>query len=292
MSHLLPMGAAAASGVLVGLAIVATRFAIDQTGPASLAVMRYLIGVVLLLPLFLASRRVRFRRGDLLPVMLLGTGQFGILILLMNWGLQYIPSGRAALIFATMPFLTMIISVLAGRENLSLGKAAGVVLTIAGVGLALWDKAAITTGGPTWPGDLAVFGSALAGAVCSVLYRPYLRRYPTLQVGTLAMFAAVLFLILPAGAEGFFGALPRLNGPGWAAVVFLGLASAAGYYFWLWALNHTTPTRVTIFLGLNPITATLVGGAVLGERLTVPLFVGLVVFCLGLWVAHRPEPED
>ena len=106
----------------------------------------------------------------------------------------------------------------------------------------------------------------------------------------LAMAAAVLFLVLPATAEGFFGAFPRLTGPGWAAVLFLGLASAAGYYFWLWALNHTTPTRVTIFLGLNPITAALMGGLLLGEKITAALFLGIAIFCLGLWVAHRPEP--
>ena len=211
MSRLLPVFAAAATGILVGLAIVATRFVLDQTQPASLALMRYTIGVCCLAPALWASARVRFIRRDILPIMFLGTFQFGVLIVLMNHGLKYIPSARAALIFATMPFLTLILSALAGREKLRLTQAAGVALTILGVGLALGDKAALDVLSSAWLGDLAVFGSALCGASCSVLYQPYLRKYPTLQVSFLAMAASVLFLILPAGWEGLFNSFPSIT---------------------------------------------------------------------------------
>lgn len=50
---LLPVAAAAATGIQVGSAMVATRFVVDQTGPASLALLRYLIGFCCLLPLVL-----------------------------------------------------------------------------------------------------------------------------------------------------------------------------------------------------------------------------------------------
>ena len=185
----------------------------------------------------------------------------------------------------------MLLSSLAGRERLSLGQALGVVLTILGVGLALGDKASLQAEGSAWLGDLAVFGSALCGAACSVLYRPYLKKYPTLQVSTLAMAASVLFLILPSAGEGFFGSFPELTLGGWLAVLFIGLASAFGYYLWLWALNHTTPTKVTIFLGLSPLTAAFFGALFLGERITLALLIGLILFLGGLWIAHRPRKE-
>ncbi len=44
MAGLLPAAAAATTGILVGAAMVATRFVIDQTSPASLALLRYVIG--------------------------------------------------------------------------------------------------------------------------------------------------------------------------------------------------------------------------------------------------------
>src|SRR5512143_2624698 len=106
----MPMAAGAASGILVGSAMVATRFVIDQTHPASLALWRYLIGFLCLLPPIILSSRVRIERRDFLPIALLGIIQFGILIALLNYALQFIPSARAALIFATLPLLTMILA--------------------------------------------------------------------------------------------------------------------------------------------------------------------------------------
>jgi drug/metabolite transporter (DMT)-like permease len=288
MTNFLPVAAAAAIGILVGSAIVATRFVIDQTAPASLALLRYSIGFCCLLPPLLISGRVRFERRDLLPIALLGITQFGILIALLNYALKFIPSARAALIFSTLPLLTMIFAAILGHERITLAKVFGVSLTILGVGFALGEKVAETGGmGAGWIGELTVFASALSGAICSVLYRPYLRKYPTLPVSAFAMFASVGFLALLAAGEGFFSSLPRFTVGGWLAVGFIGVNSGIGYYLWLWALNHTTPTKVTVFLALSPITATALGALWLGETISMTFLMGLCSVALGLWLAHK-----
>jgi drug/metabolite transporter (DMT)-like permease len=288
----LPAAAAAATGILVGSAMVATRFVIDQTAPASLALLRYSIGFCCLLPPVLLSTRIRFERRDLLPIGFLGITQFGILIALLNYALQFIPSSRAALIFATMPLLTMMLATILGHERLTLEKTLGVLLTIVGVGLALGEKA-VQRGGVAheWVGELAVFASALSGAICSVLYRPYLRKYPTLPVSAFAMLASVGFLAVLASGEGFFGSLPHFTTGGWIAVFFIGISSGIGYYLWLWALNHTTPTKVTVFLALSPITAAVLGALLLTETISIMLLVGLACVVLGLWIAHLQTPD-
>jgi drug/metabolite transporter (DMT)-like permease len=264
---------------------------IDQTAPASLALLRYAIGVACLLPLVLLSARVRFARRDLAPIALLGIIQFGILIALLNFGLRLIPSARAALIFALFPLLTMLIAAALDHERLTAAKSAGVLLTIAGVALALGEKLlAPDRAGGAWLGELAVFAAALSGAACSVLYRPYLRKYPVLPVSAFAMLASVGFLALLAAGEGFFAAPPRFTAGGWGAVLFIGIGSGAGYYVWLWTLRHATPTRATAFLALSPLTAALLGALLLGEPLTPWLLSGLACVVLGLWIAHWPEP--
>jgi drug/metabolite transporter (DMT)-like permease len=268
--------------------MVATRFVIGQTTPASLAFLRYLIGCCCLVPPLLLSGGLHFERRDLIPIGLLGITQFGILIALLNFALQYIPSGRAALIFSTVPLLTMLLATLLGQERLTSAKALGVLITIMGVAFTLGDKTAESAGaGYPWVGELAVLASALCGAVCSVLYRPYLRRYPPVAVSTLAMLASVGFLALLATAEGFFDAWPDFTSGGWLAVLFIGASSGIGYYLWLWALNHTTATKVTVFLALSPVTATLLGAVLLGERMSTVALVGLISVALGLWLAHR-----
>jgi len=286
------MLAAATVGVQVGSAMVATRFVIDQLGPGSLAFLRYVIGVLCLLPVVWIGVRARFAVRDLLPMALLGVGQFGILIALLNVGLQYVSSGRAALLFATFPLMTMLLAAVLGIERLSFQRTLGVVLTIAGVGFALGDAAlAGTNSGAQWLGMAAVLASALCGAVCSVFYRPYLQRYPPLAVSVYSMAAAVVVLALPALAEGLVYDLPLVDRAGWAAVVFIGMGSGGGYYLWLWALAHASPTSVTVFLSVSPLTAMFLGIWLLDETATYLLALGLLCVAAGIWFATRPVRE-
>lgn len=282
--------AAAAVGVQVGAAIVASRFVLDQTGPASLALLRYAIGFLCLLPAVAAAGWPRFDRRDLLPIAVLGTVQFGVVIALLNVALLTVPSARVALLFATFPLMTMLLAAALGRESLSLRRSAGVALTILGVGLVLGEK--VLAGGAAtgeWRGTLAVLAAAFSGALCSVLYRPYLRKYDTLPVSAFAMLASVGGLAVLAAGEGFFTTTPRFTGIGWAVVAFIGASSGAGYFLWLWALRHASPTRVTVFLGLSPVTAAVLGAALLGEAVTWHLAAAIAVLAAGLWLALRAE---
>jgi drug/metabolite transporter (DMT)-like permease len=275
--------AAAVTGVQVGAAITATRFVAADISPASLAFLRYAIGVGCLVPT-LWFARVRFARADILPIALLGIGQFGVLIALLNWGLRTVPAGRGALIFASFPLLTLIVAALAGHERITLAKLTGILLTLAGVAFALGDKIA---GTGSLLGEIAIVASAATGALCSVLYRPYLRRYPTLPVSIFAMAAAAAALLVPAALDDLAVSPAHLSGKAWAAIVFIGLSSGGGYVLWLWALKNIAATRVTVFLALSPITAALAGAAFLGEPLTFGMIAGVGCVAAGLWVANR-----
>lgn len=283
----LPVLAAAAVGVQVGAAIVASRYVIAQTAPASLALLRYAIGVACLVPALAATKRVKIARADWLPICVLGIVQFGVLIALLNAGLRVVPAGRGALLFATLPLLTLLFAAALGRERLTAYKLVGVLAALAGVGVVLADKLGGAGGGDAVWGTLAVLASAACGAVCSVLYRPYLARYPALQVSAVAMVASVGFLAVLAAGEGFFAAPPRFTAAGWGAVVFIGLSSGIGYWLWLWALAHASPTRVTVFLSLSPVTASLLGALLLAEPLRWSLGVGLACVVAGIWLAYR-----
>jgi drug/metabolite transporter (DMT)-like permease len=240
-----------------------------------------------LLPPVLLIKYVPFERRDIVPILLLGVAQFGILIALLNIGLQSVPSARAALIFATFPILTMVFGAALGRERLTMAKAVGVLLTFAGVAFVLSQK--LQAGGNSsggWTGELAIFASAGCGAVCSVFYGPYVRKYPTTQVSVLAMAAAVVFLGALAVAEQRFGAPARLTGDGWLAVLFIGVSSGVGYSLWLWAIGHSTPTRVAAFLALSPVTASILGALLLNEPITLRALIGFACVASGLMLAH------
>ena len=276
--------AAALTGVQVGAAITATRFVADAISPTSLAFLRYAIGVACLVPVIALTPRIRFARADIVPIALLGIGQFGLLIALLNFGLKTVPAGRGALIFASFPLLTLAFAALVGHERVTAAKLAGIGLTLAGVAFALGDK---ITGTGSLVGEAAILASAATGAVCSVLYRPYLKRYPAFPVSAFAMAAAAAALFVPAAFGDLFAAPAQLSAPAWAAIIFIGVSSGAFYVVWLWALKNIAATRVTVFLSLSPITATVLGVALLGEPVTAGMVAGVVCVAAGLWVANR-----
>lgn len=296
MSGNLALWAAAGTGIQVGAAIVASRYALSEMSPSVLALLRYAVGFLFLAPVAWRLGLVRFAIGDVVPLALLGIGQFGILVALLNAALLYIPSAQAALLFSTFPFMTLLLASALGRETFSIPKAVAVGLTIVGVGLTLGSDIILTgDGAALWTGAAFALASAFTGALCSVFYRPYLQRYPTVQVSAFAMLASVGFLAVIAAGEGFFTALPAYSAAGWGAVLFVGISSGIGYFLWLYALERATPTRVTVFLALSPVTAALIGALWLDEPVDGGLAAGIGFVAAGLWAMSRQqaiEPRD
>lgn len=290
--------AAAATGVQVGAAIVASRFVVAEVPPLTLALLRYAVGFACLLPFFLKSFMAPALDGqaraalkniaisDWLAMAALGTGQFAVLIALLNYGLQHIGAAQAALIFSLFPLLTLLLSSALGRERISAALLAGVLLSITGVALSLWPKLQAPHPGHWW-GEAAVLASAGVGALCSVLYRPYLQRYPTLAVSSFAMLVSVLFLGLLALTENWPARVMSLGLQSWTVVALIGISSGIGYFWWLYALKHESPTRVTVFLALNPLTAALLGMLFLGEALSLWSAAAIFLIASGLWLATR-----
>lgn len=294
MQPILPAIVAALIAMQVGATIVATRLIVGEAGPISLALIRYVVGTLCLLIPVLLTARVRVAPRDRIAIGVLGTIQFGATVALINLSLAYIPAARTALIFATAPFLTLVLAAFVQHERLTASKAIGVIVTILGVALALGEKALAgdSHGVDAWIGEAAALLSAMCNAACSVFFSKLVRRYPTLPVATLAMAGAVLVLALPAVAEGVYVIPFRLTSIGWLVIFFVGVSSGVFYYLWVWCLSKTTATRVAVFLALSPITAAILGWLFLGEPITPGLAAGLIAVAAGLWLANRPTPGD
>jgi drug/metabolite transporter (DMT)-like permease len=284
----LALWAAAGTGFQVGAAMVATRYVVDATGPASLGFLRYAIGFLCLVPALLLQPRQRVALRDLPAIGMLGIGQFGLLIVLLNFSLLHIPAARASLLFATFPLMTLLLAVGLRRDVLTVRKALGSMLTFAGVAIALGGDALAPAGAgqSPWLGAAAALGAAFCGAACSMGYGTYVARYSALYVTALAMLIATGFLGLLAAGEGFFAGWPVFTATEWAAIAFIGVSSGIGFFLWVYALGNAPPTLVTLFLALSPVTAAL-GGTLLGEALPVAALTGLACVISGLGLALR-----
>ncbi|MGY6269331.1 DMT family transporter [Achromobacter denitrificans] len=255
--HARAIGAAALTGALVGAAMVATRAVSADTTAETLAFLRYAIGLALLLPPALRRWSARFSVRDIFAMGGLGILQFAILMLLLNHALATLPAATCALVFSTVPLLTMCLAVCARRERFSRTRLAGAVIAVAGIAVLLAPAAGpAREAGDAWAWA-SLLGATFVGAACSILYRPYLRKYPALCVSAYAMSVSVAFLAAVCLVNGA-SLVPRLSAFQWANVIFIGLSSGVGYFCLLWALGRLDASRVMAFQALAPITAVLI----------------------------------
>lgn len=289
--------AATVASMCFGASVVATRFVVGQTEPVTLAFLRYGIATLCLSPVLLATWKARMPRRDLLAIGALGVLFFGLFPWSFSAALVHLPSSRVATIIATTPLMTLVISHVRGVERITVTMALGQLVALAGLYFALdiastsptaGQGSAPTLGGSMWLGVALTFFAVLCGALYNVLSRPYLKRYPPLRVSAISMAAGTIALALPAGMRGVFSQAPHFSFAGWGAVLFLGtFGGALGFALWIWALQRSTPSRVAVFLALNPVTATLLGALLLGEFVTWRFVLGLACVIAGISLANR-----
>jgi len=273
--------AAALTGVQTGLALVLTRALADDVSPMTLAFLRYTIAVAVLAPLFFRMRAARITRTDLGPVLVLGIMQFGVMVALINAGMRYVSAGQGAVVFGMFPIITIALAAALGRERLTLLRVTGAFVSVIGVAICLGATTLPSSG----RGVVFILFGATSGAICSIYYRPYLQKYPTLQIGTIAMFAAAVSLIPGTLTESPLAELGQLLHAQWLMVAGIGLLSGVGYLLWLTALKHTGPGEATVLLGISPITAAIVGYLALNEPLTAGFAAGLTIAVVGVSLA-------
>ncbi len=259
--------AAVLSSGLGGTSIGATRYLVNAIDPLAIGSFRFGIGFLLLLPVaFLQGNRWPERR-DWLGVAGLGVLYFALFPILFN----------ASLIF-----------------TLTARKSIGVLIAMLGVAIALLSGLAFAPLG-AWRGDLLMVGASLCMALYSIWSKPFIARSGPIPFTTMSMGVGAACLILVSCGRGSFTPVAAFGTPQWLAATYLGaFGSALTFYLWAFALERTTPTRVAISVTVNPITASLVGAALLHEPLRWNLIGGIATVFVGIWIAttagQRPKP--
>jgi drug/metabolite transporter (DMT)-like permease len=288
--------AAFVAASLFGASVVATRVAVQEMPPLSLAFLRFAQGgLILFLSLLVISRNLlRIAWKDLPFLVLLGAILFAIFPLAFNMSLRFTEASRGALMLATMPLWSAWLARAAKRERLNLRQVVGILLTLGGVAAVLAERGLTWEGGGrTLIGDGLMLLTALCGAVYGVLAQRILGRYTSLTVTTYAMALGTLLLLPAALTEGLPEALARINGKLAGLVLFLGvLGGALGYFLWTFALSRLTPTRVAVYVNFNPMVATILAAALLTERLTGVFGVGFVAVLGGVLLVNLPRKVE
>src|SRR2546422_8296159 len=145
MSELFGVGAALLGSLLGGTAAAATRYAVGAIDPLGLAMLRYAIGALCLVPFALHSLRKLENSRDLLATVGLGVMFFALYPFLFALSLAHTTAARGSLVLSTMPLLTLAFAILLRRESFSWRRFAGI---------------ALAAGGPAYPLSPRLGGSA------------------------------------------------------------------------------------------------------------------------------------
>jgi drug/metabolite transporter (DMT)-like permease len=273
------------SSCLGGTAAAITRYLTFGADPIALAVLRWGIGFICLLPAALLLKAKWPVRSDLPAVALLGVLFFGVFFILYNIAVSFTTAARASLALATLPLSTMLVGALLGAEKLTLRKTLGVCIAVFGVAAALAAGLSSAPQG-AWRGELIMLVAVFCMAFYNVLSRPFMQRSSALGFLTVGMGAGAVVLVVVGSFTGSIVALKGLTTPQWIAGVYLGVGGgAAAFILWVLALARATPTRVANTMTVNPIAAALLATQLVREPITPNLVVGLIAVFAGIWIA-------
>lgn len=285
MTEWIGVAIALLSSSLGGTAAAITRYLAGNTDPVTLAILRWGIGFLCVLPAAIMLRARWPERRDWPAVALLGFAFFGVFFVLYNIALSYTNAARASLALATLPLSTMVVGALLGVEALTFRKTVGVCLAMLGVAAALASGLAAAPPN-AWRGELIMLVAVLCMAFYNVLSRPLIRRSSALGFLAVGMGTGAAALVVVGAASGSLSVLAQFTPPQWIAGIYLGVGGgAAAFILWVLALERASPTRVANTMTVNPIAAGLLATQLVGEPITANLALGLIAVFAGIWIA-------
>jgi len=254
-------------------------------GPFNVAALRFLIAgaiFVAVMPLF----RARWPRGaaEWTLVAFVGIVLFGIDFGLIYWGEQFLDSGLTAILFATLPLITI-----AGAhaylpgDRITPRKLGGTVLAFLGV-VALFGESVRVDPSKAWPMAAIVVSAACAAAAGVATKRHGAALHPaTLNAPGMLIGAAALFVASLVAGDGV--RLPA-SAATWGAVAYLALVgSVVSFLVYFTLLKTWSVTSLSFISVFTPAIALLLGFVFLDERPTLLAGLGALLILIGVMTA-------
>ncbi|WP_428980794.1 EamA family transporter [Achromobacter xylosoxidans] len=263
-----------------GSTYVVTTLMLPQGYPLTVAMLRALpAGLLLLLAVRQIPRGIWWLRSAIL-----GALNFSIFWALLFVAAYRLPGGVAATLGTIQPLIVILLArALLGTPVRGLA----VLAALAGIGgvalLVLGPKAALDP-----VGVVAGLASAASMALGTVLSRRWQPPVSALAFTSWQLTAGgALLLPIALLAE---PALPPVTTLNVLGIAYLGLVGAAlTYVIWFRGLARLEPAVVSSLGFLSPVSAVLLGWALLDQRLSAAQMAGMVIVVGSVWLSQRVQ---
>ncbi len=264
-------------GVAWGLPYLLIKVAVREFEPATLVLVRSVVGAVLLCPAALRRPLGRVSKSQAAWVAAFAFVEIAGPYLLLADAERSLPSTTTAVVVALTPAVAFAISACMGdRRHVRAAQLLGLVTGAAGV--AAVAGGAGPSAGPLALGEafLAVVGYAAGPQIAA-------RRLQGLPGPALAAVSLALTAVVFSPAAARWPAHPT-SGPVLAALGLASLCTAAALAALFALISEIGPARPAVITYINPAVAALAGVLVLGEPMTVPLGCGMLAIVAGSWL--------
>jgi len=266
-----------------GSTFLAIRLGNEAIAPVWGAAVRLVLAAVLLAIITRALRLPLPRGAALRGAVLYGFFNFGVNFSLLYLGEQTVPSGIAAVLFATVPLSTALLAAVLGVERLVIRKLVAALVAIVGVAVIFAGELGAAV---PLAGLLTVFGGATAAALSGVLLKqaPRQAAIPANAVGA-AVGAAVCLTVSTALGEAH--TFPGTLG-GWLPLLYLVVAGSLGaFVLFSWLIARWPVTNASLIGVIVPIIAVALGAIVKAEAPAPLTYAGAAIVIAAVLVAIR-----
>jgi len=275
-----------------GGTFVAGKHVVAVLSPMMGSFSRYVIACAALLvaAFALEGGLPKLTRNQWLATMVLGAfGVFAYNLFFMA-SLERLPGSRAALIIALNPVITITISAIVLKEQLSARRWLGVVIALFGVWIVIshGDIASIASAG-IGLGEIFMFGAVTSWALYTIIGRKVLGGLTPLAATNYAALWGTLLLACVAAPE--FGSITtsQFDWTMIGALLYLGIGGTALAFVWYYVSVKKFGTAVTsIFNNLVPVFGVLISVLLLGEHLLLSMLIGGAIAIVGVMMVSRP----
>lgn len=265
------------------------KLGLENLPPITFAGIRFVIACAILF-LLIRARGIALpdNRRDWGLLALTGVMSFTLNYGLVFWGEQYISSGLAALLQATLPAFGLVIAhVHLPSERMTWSKIFGVVLGFFGVAVVFSNQLAIA-GGKALAGCVALVLSAFFAAYSNVLVKAYGRKLdPAILSGGQMFFGLIPLLLIGIPLEGnpfhFHWTPVALVSLLYLAVV----GSVIAFLLYYWLIHNMNVTNTMLIAMVTPVVAVVLGMLVLGEDLSWRTVAGGIMIMVGVRFVTR-----
>lgn len=287
--------AAAVASLSAGASIVATRFVVGDLEPLSLAFYRYLVASICLVPILMwGFTRFKIKKYDIIPIISLGSLLYALFPWLFSLSLFYTSAAFGAIGLATLPIITLIVAFFFKRELLNTLKIMGVLLAFIGVVIAVSQS--LDNSEPNQNhilGIILMVCAATVASIYSIFCKRYIMDYGPVFFSALSMLTGMLTLFPFVWLMRDLSIITSLDYYSWISLIFLGVIGGAFQFTaYTWALKWLTPTRATVYLTLNPISAIFIAYPVLGETITTSALIGLVCVLSAIFLVNYARKNN